>query len=73
VDDTRCQGWAYELCYDKPVGVMYQGYVDGHWEAQPICTRHFLVVAATFDSRVELPLHCELHGFDSIGPEWTRV
>ncbi len=70
---VECQGWAYERCADQAVGVLYQGYADGYWEAQPICMRHFMIVVSSFKSRVELPTHAELHGFDSVGPAWTRA
>jgi hypothetical protein len=72
-DRGECLGWAYEGCARAAIGILYQGYVDRHWESQPICLRHFLEVISTFESRTELPSRCELHAFDSVGPSWTRV
>lgn len=69
----RCSGWAYELCTRSAIGVMYQRYAGGGWEAQYICMRHYLEVAATLDSRVEVPVDIELHALESTGPSWTRV
>lgn len=68
----RCNGWAYALCSQWAIGVVYQRYPDGGWEAQYVCMRHFLEITATLGSRVTTPTHVELHAFDSIGPAWSR-
>lgn len=67
-----CTGWAYQQCHQLAIGQLFFGYSDGSWEAFPVCSYHFLTISASLDTLTARPDKLELHGFESIGPSWSR-